>query len=389
MIPYAKHNISNEDIDAVVTVLKSDFITQGNVVPAFERLVAGKVDANYAVAVNSATSALHLACLSLGARENDYLWTTPNTFVASANCALYCGSKIDFVDIDPQTYNMSVIALEEKLIKAKNDGVLPKIIIPVHFSGQSCEMDKIYQLSNKYGFKIIEDASHAIGGKYKGEMIGNCKYSDITIFSFHPAKIVTTGEGGMAVTNNKRLAAKIELLRSHGITRDPNEMTQQPDGDWYYQQIDLGYNYRMTDFQAALGISQMNHLESFISSRREIALYYDSKFCELDITIPYQRNDVYSVFHLYVILLPTRLYGSHKKIFKHLRDEGIGVNLHYIPLYRQPYYQSLGHTISCFPNAEKYYKSAISLPIYPSLKEKDVTKISRLLINIIANESNP
>ncbi len=254
MIPYGKQEITQADIDAVVEVLKSDFLTQGPMVPKFEQSVADHVGANHAVAVNSATSALHVACMALGLEQGDWLWTSPITFVASANCGLYCGAQVDFVDIDPQTYNLCPVALKSKLEHAKRENRLPKVVVAVHLCGQPCNMQGIGALAKEYGFKVIEDASHAIGGKYQGEFIGNSRYSDITVFSFHPVKIVTTAEGGMAVTNDDELAEKMNLLRSHGITRDPALMTREPDGPWYYQQVGLGYNYRMTELQAALGV---------------------------------------------------------------------------------------------------------------------------------------
>ena len=315
MIPYGRQDIISTDIDAVVKVLKSDFITQGPVVPKFERLICDYTSAKYSVATNSATSALHIACLALGLGAGDYLWTTPNTFVASANCGLYCGSKVDFVDIDPKTYNLSPQLLEKKLIKAEKEGVLPKIVVPVHFSGQSCDMEKIYKLSQKYGFKIIEDASHAIGGKYKGQLIGNCKYSNITIFSFHPVKIITTGEGGIALTNSSVLKEQMQLLRSHGITRDQDLMTQKIEGSWYYQQIGLGYNYRMTDMQAALGISQIKRIDSFINNRHKIKKKYDQKLLEMPVVLPFQDSNAHSAMHLYAIQIKHNIVKkSHKEL---------------------------------------------------------------------------
>lgn len=370
-IPYGRQEITQDDIDAVIDVLRSDFITQGPKIPQFEHCVAESCGANHAVAVNSATSALHLACLALDLGPGDWLWTTPISFVASANCGLYCGAQVDFVDIDPRTYNLSPQALEEKLIEAKKLGKLPKIVVPVHLSGQPCDMETIHALSEKYGFKIIEDASHAIGGNYKGAPIGNCKYSDISIFSFHPVKIITTGEGGMALTNNVELAEKMALLRSHGITRDPAMMTHASDGPWYYQQIELGFNYRMTDLQAALGLSQMQKLNGFVSVRNDIVERYNARLAELPVTIPYQHPDSYSAFHLYVIRLQReKIKKSHQQVFVELREQGIGVNLHYIPIHMQPYYQKLGFKQGDFPQAEKYYEEAISLPVFPALDDK-------------------
>jgi UDP-4-amino-4,6-dideoxy-N-acetyl-beta-L-altrosamine transaminase len=370
VIPYGRQEINQADIDAVIAVLKSDFLTQGPAVPAFEKSIADYCGALHAVAVNSATSALHIACLALGVGKGDLVWTTPITFVASANCALYCGATIDFVDIDSRTYNMSVRCLEEKLALAEKIGKLPKVLIPVHLCGQPCDMASIYALSQKYGFKIIEDASHAIGGKYKGEPIGNCRYSDITIFSFHPVKIITTAEGGMAMTNNAQLAKRMQLLRSHGITRDENDMTHTPDGPWYYQQIDLGYNYRMTDLQAALGLSQMQRLNEFVTKRHAIANRYDQLLADLPVYAPWQQEDSYSGLHLYVIRLKLAEIGkTHCQVFESLRKLDIGVNLHYIPVYLQPYYEKLGFKVGYCLEAEQYYADAISLPMYPNLTE--------------------
>ncbi|PWY56602.1 UDP-4-amino-4,6-dideoxy-N-acetyl-beta-L-altrosamine transaminase [Legionella qingyii] len=368
MIPYGRQNITQDDIDAVVEVLKSDYLTQGPAVSIFEKEISNYCGAEYAIALNSATSALHLACLALDLGPGDWLWTSPITFVASANCALYCGAQVDFIDIDPNTYNISIHALENKLIQAELDGCLPKIVVPVHFSGQPCEMETIYRLSQRYGFKIIEDASHAIGGRYKNETIGNCRYSDITIFSFHPVKIITTGEGGMVLTNNPVYAEYINLLRSHGITRDEGKMTQQSDGPWYYQQLNLGFNYRMTDIQAALGFSQMQRLEQFITQRHVLAARYNQSLDGLPLICPFQDANSYSSWHLYVIRLQLdRIKLTHRQVFDALRQNNIGVNLHYIPVYRQPYYQKMGFKKEHFPEAEDYYSEAISLPMYSSM----------------------
>ena len=365
MIPYGRQNISEADIQSVVDVLRSDFLTQGPAVPSFEKLIADYCGAEHAVAVNSATSALHIACLSLGLGSGDLLWTSPITFVASANCALYCGAMVDFVDIDPVTYNMSVDRLTEKLEQAKKSGRLPKIVIPVHLCGQSCDMMRIYELSNQYGFKIIEDASHAIGGRYKNKPIGNCVYSDITVFSFHPVKIITTGEGGIATTNDSKLAQKMTLFRSHGITRDSSLITEESHGGWYYQQIELGYNYRMTEMQAALGVSQMTKLHSFIAKRNQLAERYDQHLEKMPITIPYQIKESYSSRHLYVVRLQLEAISlTHKEVFEALRKKNIGVNLHYIPVHTQPYYEKLGFKQGVFMTAEKYYQEAISIPLF-------------------------
>lgn len=367
-IPYGRQDITENDINEVIDVLQSDFLTQGPKVPEFEQIVAQYCGAKYAVAMNSATSALHTACLALDLRVNDWLWTTPITFVASSNCGLYCGAKVDFIDIDPKTYNICPKALASKLEIAERENRLPKIVVPVHLCGQPCDMEAIYNLSKIYGFKIIEDASHAIGGSYKNKAIGSCTYSDITIFSFHPVKIITTAEGGMAVTNNQELANKLELLRSHGITRDPQKMTHEPDGSWYYQQITLGFNYRMTELQAALGISQMGRLDQYVERRHQLADRYSELLNKLPLILPWQHPDSYSGLHLYVIRLKlNNINKSHREVFDALRDQGIGVNLHYIPIYNQPYYQSMGFNPKDFPESEKYYSEAISLPMYPNL----------------------
>ena len=380
MIPYGRQDISDADIQAVVNVLRSDYLTQGPAVPSFEKSIADYCGTQHAVAVNSATSALHIACLALDVGQNDTVWTTPVTFVASANCALYCGAKVDFVDIDPCTYNMSVDRLAEKLAYAEKNGNLPNVVIPVHLCGQPCDMAGIQALSQQYGFKIIEDASHAIGGKYRGEPIGNCRYSDITVFSFHPVKIITTGEGGMAMTNDAQLAKRMQLLRSHGITRDVSEMTHVPDGPWYYQQIDLGYNYRVTDLQAALGLSQMQRLDEFVAKRHAIARRYDQLLADLPVITPWQHADSYSGLHLYVIRLRLAdIDKTHRQVFEALRAAGIGVNLHYIPVYRQPYYERLGFKAGHCPDAEQYYAEAISLPMYPQLTEAQQNHVVTVL----------
>ncbi len=383
-IPYGRQEITKADIDAVVEVLRSEYLTQGPVVPAFERLVASHVGAKHALAVNSATSALHLACLALGLSHGDWLWTTPITFVASANCGLYCGAKVDFVDIDPKTYNISPEAMAVKLEQAKAMGKLPKIVVVVHLCGQPSDMAAIHSLSQKYGFRIIEDASHAIGGKYDGELIGGGRYSDLTVFSFHPVKIITTGEGGMVLTNHDDLAKKIKLLRSHGITRDESEMTSQSDGSWYYQQILLGYNYRMTELQAALGISQMSRLDNYVARRHELAKRYDSLLAGLPITLPWQDSNHYSSFHLYVIrLMLGEIKKSHQQIFEDLRNLGIGVNLHYIPIYLHPYYRDMGFKKADYPEAQRYYSEAITLPMFHSLSNAQQDKVVDSLRQVV------
>lgn len=380
MIPYGRQDINQADIDAVVEVLRSDFLTQGPVVPAFEKAVLSYCGAQQAVSVNSATSALHIACLALGVGKGDVVWTTPITFVASANCALYCGATVDFVDIDPRTNNLSVDRLAEKLAQAEKIGNLPKVVIPVHLCGQPCDMAGIHALSQRYCFKIIEDASHAIGGRYRGEPIGNCRYSDITVFSFHPVKIITTGEGGMALTNDVQLAKRMQLLRSHGITRETTDMTHEPDGPWYYQQIDLGFNYRMTDIQAALGLSQMRRLDEFVTKRHIIAERYGQMLLGLPVVRPWQHPDSYSGLHLYVIRLQLdKIKRSHHQVFESLRESGIGVNLHYIPVYRQPYFEGLGFKRGHCLESERYYAEAISLPIYPGLTEPQQVQVVDVL----------
>jgi UDP-4-amino-4,6-dideoxy-N-acetyl-beta-L-altrosamine transaminase len=337
------------------------------------------------LAVNSATSALHIACLALGLGEGDWLWTSPVTFVASANCGLYCGAKVDFVDIDPQTYNLCPLALKKKLEQAKQEGRLPSVVVAVHLCGQPCDMQTIDALAKEYSFKVIEDASHAIGGKYQGEFIGNCRYSDITVFSFHPVKIVTTAEGGMVVTNDARLAEKMNLLRSHGITRDPSLMTHESDGPWYSQQVDLGFNYRMTELQAALGASQMERLDSFVSRRNALADRYDRLLADLPLVLPWQHPDSYSARHLYVVRLRLdKISKTHRQVFDQMRTSGVGVNLHYIPVHTQPYYQRRGFSQGQFSEAERYYSEAISLPLYQTLSEDDqnlVVKRLRAILN--------
>jgi len=377
MIPYGRQDISQKDIDTVVEVLKSDYLTQGPMIPRFEKSITDYTGVSYALACNSATSALHIACLSLGVSKGDLVWTSAISFAASSNCALYCGADVDFVDIDTETFNMSVDALKIKLEKAK---VRPKVIIPVHMCGQSCDMKEIKALSDKYGFKIIEDASHAIGAKYLGDPVGNCKYSDITVFSFHPVKIITTAEGGVACTNDEILATKLELYRSHGITRREDLLENDSHGPWYYEQIELGYNYRMTDIHAALGLSQMERLDEFIEQRHKRVKIYNDELAELALKLPIEMDYAYSSFHLYVI----RANASKRKdLFEKLRENGVGVNLHYLPIYLHPYYQKLGFKKGYCVEAEKYYYEAISIPMYSHLTQKDqlevITKIKELL----------
>jgi len=382
MIPYARQAISQADIDAVVAVLRSDWLTQGPMIERFECGVADYCGAAYAVAVNSATSALHLACLALGLGLDDWLWTSPNTFVASANCALYCGAQVDFVDIDPHSYNLSTVALAAKLEWAAARGVLPKIVIPVHFAGQPCAMQEIRALAEQYGFAVIEDASHALGATYHDEPVGNCQYSDITVFSFHAVKMITTGEGGMALTNRPEVAERLRLLRSHGITRDPVKMRREPDGPWYYEQTVLGWNYRMTDFQAALGISQLEQLDVFLARRRELVDRYDGHLADLPLVRPCRDPQTQSAWHLYVVLIESHS-PNRRQVFDRLRQQGIGVNVHYIPVYTQPYYRSLGFKPSDYPEAAQYYREAISLPLFAGLTNADQDQVVASLREIL------
>jgi UDP-4-amino-4,6-dideoxy-N-acetyl-beta-L-altrosamine transaminase len=380
MIPYARQDINQPDIDAVVDVLRSSFLTQGPAVPAFEKTVADKVGAKHAVAVNSATSALHIACLALGLGKGDRLWTVPNTFVASANCGRYCGAAVDFVDIDPASLNISIPSLQEKLTKAKKEDQLPQVLVPVHFSGQPVNQEAIHGLAQEYGFKVLEDASHAIGASRASEPVGSCRWSDITVFSFHPAKIITTGEGGMALTNDASMADLMYRLRSHGIVRD--DATQAREGPWYYEQLELGFNYRMTDIQAALGNSQMARLDAFIAARRHLAGRYDALLADLPIKIPLLDQNANSAWHLYVV----QLQDARRRlaVFEHLRTASIGVNVHYIPVYLQPDYRYLGFSPGYCPVAEDYYSRAISLPLYPTMSEADQDFVVATLREVLA-----
>lgn len=373
MIPYGRQDISDEDIAAVVAVLKSDWLTQGPAIERFERKVADYCGARFAVAVSNATAALHLACLALGVGASDKVWTSPNTFVASANCARYCGADVAFIDIDPDTYNLSVAALEARLEVARKNGCVPKVVIPVHFSGQSCDMKAIHALAGRYGFSVLEDASHAIGGRYDGKPIGNCEYADAAVFSFHPVKIVTSGEGGMIVTNREDLYVHLLRLRSHGITRDPLQMQGTADGDWYYQQLELGFNYRMTDLQAALGASQMERIDDFVSKRRSFAARYRAALGKTGLVLPTEIHAGQSAWHLYAVQTPTP--EMRRPLFDRLRSAGIGVNVHYIPVHLQPYYRQLGHQAGECPNAEAYYQRAISLPMFPRLSDQEFTSV--------------
>lgn len=371
-IPYGRQTISDSDIDAVVAVLRSDWLTQGPAIERFEQAVAHQCGARYAVAVSSATAALHIAALAAGLGPGDRLWTSPNTFVASANCGLYCGATVDFVDIDPRTYNLSVTALEQKLIAAEQQGGLPQVVVPVHLAGQACEMEAVGKLAARYGFTVIEDASHAIGACYQGQPVGGCPFSAMAVFSFHPVKIITTGEGGMVVTNRADFYEKLIRLRTHGITRNPALMQGDAHGPWYYQQLELGLNYRMTDLQAALGASQLDHLNAFVVRRRQMAERYDQKLQALALTLPWQHPDTHSSWHLYIVRLRlNKIAKTHRQVFEALREAGIGVNLHYIPVHTQPYYQALGFGWGDFPEAEQYYREAISLPLHPGLTEEE------------------
>jgi len=383
-IPYGRQTISEADIEAVVAVLRSPFLTQGPTVPAFEQAVAAKVGAAHGVALNSATSALHVACLAIGLGPGDRLWTSPITFVASANCGLYCGATVDFVEIDPATALMSVMALEQKLQQAKLNGTLPKVVIPVHLAGSSCDMAAIAALAQCYGFAVLEDASHAIGGRYQGEPVGNCRHSAITVFSFHPVKIITTGEGGLAATNDPMLAQRMTELRSHGITKDPERFEQPAAGPWMYEQQQLGFNYRITDIQAALGLSQLQRLEVIVAERNRQLQHYRELLADLPVRLLEVPEEVLSSVHLAVIRLHQSTVEQHLQIFKGLRAAGIGVQLHYSPVHLQPYYRYLGFAEGQFPEAEAYASSAISLPLYPGLQAADQERIAESLNTLLA-----
>lgn len=388
MIPYGRQDIDDSDVESVVAVLRSDFLTQGPAVPRFEEAVARYCGARQAVAMSSATAALHLACRVLDVGAGDAVWTSAITFAASANCALYCGASVDFVDIDPATGNMSAAALEHKLATAARFGKLPKVIIPVHHSGLPCDMEKIHGLATAYGCRVIEDAAHAIGARYRGTAVGDGRFSDITVFSFHPVKVITTGEGGMALTNEERLAGAMRLLRSHGITRDPGEMTRQPEGPWYYEQIALGFNYRMTDIQAALGTTQLARLDQFLARRRRLAERYDGLLESLPLRRPWRQTDSASALHLYVVRLDLSvLRRGRRYVFEALRAAGIGVNVHYLPVYLHPYYENLGFRKGHCPEAERYYEEAISLPIHPRLSDADQDRVVHALAEAIRSAS--
>ena len=386
MIPYGRQEITDADIAAVIEVLRSDWLTQGPAIPRFEQAVASRCGARHAIAVCNATSALHLACLALGLGAGDRLWTSPNTFVASANCALYCGATVDFVDIDPLTLNMSVEALEQKLVHAARDGTLPKIVVPVHFAGQPCAMDRIAELSRKYGFSVIEDASHAIGAVYQGDAVGSCRHSAITVFSFHPVKIMTTGEGGMLLTSSDEHADRLRLLRTHGITRDAQRMSPAAagEGSWYYEQIDLGFNFRITDIQAALGFSQLQRLDGFLEARRRVVARYHEQLVNLPIGFQHEQSGAASAWHLFVVRILAESRKSRREVFNAMKAAGIGVNVHYIPVHLQPYYRRLGFAPGAFPEAERYYAQAISLPLFATLSEAAQARVVDALKSALA-----
>lgn len=387
-IPYGKQQISDADIQAVVDVLRSDFLTQGPVVPAFEAAVATHCQARHAVAVSNATAGLHLACLTLGLGPGDLLWTSAITFVASANCAVYCGAQVDFVDIDARSFNMCPIELEKKLVIAERLGRLPKIVVPVHMCGQPCNMQAIHALSLKYGFKIIEDASHAIGARYQGEPVGNGRYSDLTVFSFHPVKIITTGEGGMVLCNSNEYAQTLNRLRSHGISSNQSDMQLRPAEEiWNYQQLQLGFNYRMTEMQAALGLSQLKQLDAFVLKRHALATVYDKALQDLSLITPWQHPDSYSSYHLYAVLIPKTKDGpSQRQVYRAMHEAGIQVNLHYIPVYLQPFYAAMGFKRGYCPKAESYFKQAISLPLHTGLTPEQQFYVNSLLMNLLKTE---
>jgi UDP-4-amino-4,6-dideoxy-N-acetyl-beta-L-altrosamine transaminase len=388
VIPYGRQSISDDDVAAVERVLRSDWITQGPAITQFERGMAEYTGARHGLAVSNATAGLHLACLALGVGQGDLVWTSPNTFLASANCALYCGADVDFVDIDPATYNLCVDKLEAKLRAAQAAGRLPKVLIPVHFAGQSCDMRAMHALARQYGFRIIEDASHAVGADYADGKVGNCRYSDITVFSFHPVKILTTGEGGMLLTNDDALHRQLGLLRSHGMVRDPADLEDQGQGAWYYEQHALGFNYRITDIQAALGLSQLGRLDAFVARRRAIAARYDALLADLPVTTPFQAAYGESAWHLYPVWIQPGADGDvaarRKAVFASLREQGIGVNVHYIPVPTQPYYRKLGFVPGQFPAAERYYAGAISLPMYFSLSDAEQDQVVDALRRALA-----
>lgn len=384
MIPYGRHDVSEDDERAVLEVLRSDFLTQGPAVPRFERAIAERVGASHAVAVNSATSALHIACLAVGLGAGDLLWTVPNTFLASANCARYCGADVDFVDIDARSRNMSASALADKLRRAAASGCLPKVVVPVHFSGLPCDMAEIRELSRQYGFFVIEDASHAVGARYQGSHIGDCRHSDITVLSFHPVKIITTAEGGMGLTNDPELARRMEMFRSHGMEREPTHFVDPPEGPWVYEMQALGYNYRLTDLHAALGVSQLGRLDEILAARGAIAAGYDRLLAGMPVTCPAPMADRASAWHLYVIELDPGVRRSRAEVFAAMRSAGIGVAVHYIPVHLQPYYRALGFKAGDFPRAEAYYRRCITLPLYPGLGPAQQDRVVQALTGAVS-----
>ena len=390
MIPYGRQSLDQADIDAVVAVLRSDWLTQGPTIERFEQAMAARCEAGHGVAVCNATAALHIACLAAGLGPGDRLWTTPNTFLASANCGRYCGAEVDFVDIDPHTWNMDAWALAHKLEAAERRGSLPKVVVAVAFSGQSCDMRAMAQLAQRYGFVLIEDASHAVGASYAGRPVGCGEFAAMTVFSFHPVKIITSAEGGMVLTNSPQLADRLRRLRSHGMTRDPAQMTEPSHGPWYYQQTELGFNYRITDLQAALGLSQLDKLDAFIARRRQLAARYDRLLADLPLTLPQAQEQAQSAWHLYVVRLqPERIRRTHREVFEALREAGVGVNLHYIPVHLQPYYRDLGFAAGDFPEAERYYGEAISLPLFPALDDERQTYVVEQLRQLIQEPAQP
>jgi UDP-4-amino-4,6-dideoxy-N-acetyl-beta-L-altrosamine transaminase len=398
MIPYGRHDVTQADIDAVVATLRSDYLTQGPAVPRFEQAVATRVNAKFAVAVNSATSALHLACMALDLRPGDRLWTVPNTFVASANCGRYCGADVDFVDIDPKTWNLSVPQLRDKLAGAKKDGRVPKVLVPVHFAGQPTDQEEIWEIAREYGVRVLEDASHSIGASRNGETVGSCRWSDITVFSFHPVKIITSAEGGMSLTADDDLASRMLMLRTHGITRDPARLgaTRPPaqrhsdgasgPGAWYYEQQLLGYNYRMTDVQAALGVSQLARLDNYVARRNKLARRYDEALKDLPVQLPTVQPENKSAFHIYVIRLKkTRTSKGYRQVFDELRARGVGVNLHYLPVHLQPYYRALGFRRGQFPEAEAHGKSALTIPLFPAMTDQQQEQVVEALHQVLGD----
>jgi UDP-4-amino-4,6-dideoxy-N-acetyl-beta-L-altrosamine transaminase len=383
MIPYGRQNISEADIEAVVSVLRSDFLTQGPKGPEFEAAVGRIVESPHVVAFSSATAALHIACLALGLGPGDRLWTTPNTFVASANCGLYTGATVDFVDMDAETRNIDVEALATKLATAERDGALPKVVVPVDFAGTPADLAAVRKLADRYGFYVLEDASHAIGGKYRGRPIGSGDFADVTVFSFHPVKIVTTGEGGAATTRSAELAHRMRILRTHGVSRDPADMTGSTEGPWYYEQVMLGFNYRMTDIQAALGMSQLNRLREFAAKRRTLADRYHRLLSDLPVIRQFEPSDTVSALHLYVIELDPSAPRNRAEVFAAMRAAGIGVNVHYIPVHLQPIYRRFGFSSGNFPVAERYYGRALTLPMHPSLSRAEQDYVLEALKTIL------